>query len=165
VYPDEADFNLCCVDISLCNTNYRLICIDRPPGVFNVQRLDCIRLSTFLNSLLTSKRTYFIAGDHNLLQMDWELFIAPDDGIHNVLFDLFTNNSYCLYQIVTHPIRLSNILDIFLTNVPALILNCSLSDPLGASDHDSLVLNILISTNNKKTSFQYRPTICKNLKL
>jgi len=93
------------------NTNNRLICVYRPPGTSNVQRLDSIRLSTFLNSLLTSKSIYFIAGDLNLPQMDWEFFIAPDDGIHTVHFDLFINN--CLHQMVRHPTRLNNILDIF----------------------------------------------------
>jgi len=97
--------------MQLFNTNYRLFCVYRPPGTSNVQRLDSIRLSTFLNCLLTSKRIYFIAGDLNFPQMDWEFSIAPHDGIHNVLFDLFTNN--CLQQMVTHPRRLNNILDIF----------------------------------------------------
>ena len=146
MYPDDAEFDLCCIDLQLFNVFYRLICVYRPPGVLSVHRLDSARLSTCIGKLIIPKRIIFVGGDLNLPKINWEAKIAPDDGVHDVLMNLFITN--CLHQIVKMPTRLNNILDIFLTSVPTLVSDCSLCDPLGASDHDSVLLELSIPSGN-----------------
>jgi len=108
-----------------------------------------------LTKLLQSKRTYFIAGDFNLPNIDWFTCVAPDDGVHDIIFQLLVDNN--LTQMITVPTQLNNILDIFLTNLPS---DCVLCDPLGASDHDSIILDITLPRSVKGRVYQSLTTNC-----
>jgi len=138
---------VCCIDVQLFNVFYRLICVFRPPGISLIARIDASLFVSCLSKLLQSKRTYFIAGDFNLPNIDWLTCVAPDDGVPNSIFQLFVDNN--LTQMITIPTRLNNILDKFLTNLPSIVSNYVLCDPLGASDHDSVILDITLPQSIK----------------
>jgi len=128
---------MCCVDIQISNKKYRLICIYRPPGVTQASRTDADVLCITLTKLLDSNYYFFVAGDLNLPNINWNLSTAPNDGVHDILLNVFVDN--CLHQMVSLPTRQNNILDIFLTNGPQFIFECVLKDSLGGSDHQSVL--------------------------
>jgi len=108
-------FDLCSVNIKIDYKIYIFICIYRPPGVNDVSRHDADLLSILLSKLLASKFIFFVAGDLNLPNVNWDLLSAPNDGVHELLH-LFIDD--CLSQLVSAPTRFNNILDICLTNAP-----------------------------------------------
>jgi len=116
-------------------------CADRANSV-----LFC---KTFTN-LMSSNLTHFVAGDFNHPNVNWNLLIAPDDGVHNIFLNLFVDND--LRQVIRSPTRLNNILDIFLTNILTLVFDWALNDKLGSSDHHTIVLNICIPLSKRESS-------------
>jgi len=107
-----------------------------------------------MSAVMSPKLIYFIAGDFNLPRIDWNTGFGLNDGFHDVFLEFFIDN--CLTQIITVPTRLDNVLDLFLTSAPLLVADCNALDPLGASDHNTLVLELIIPTNLvKPTHFQH----------
>jgi len=103
--------------------------------------------------LLYPNLNLFVAGDLNLPKINWDLLTTVNDGVHDILLNTFIDN--CLKQMVLKPTRLNNILDIFLTNVPQLVFDCTLYDKLGSSDHESVLIQIYIPL------IQIDPTLLK----
>ena len=156
-HPDVLSFDLCCVDIVLFNCTYRLFCIYRQPGVFGDLPHDSLTLCNCISALLSPRLVSFLAGDFNLPSMDWDLLTGPVDGVHNVFLDLFT--THCLHQLSTKPTRGDSILDLFLTCTPSFIVDCSLCDALGSSDHDSLLVTICLPCPPPPRSSSVQPAL------
>jgi len=100
-YPDDALFDICCVDMPNDNFRYRLVCVYRPPGVSLCNQADAKLLISGLSSLLSPSYIFFVAGDLNLPHINWNTSTSPIDGVHNLLLDLFED--YGLSQIITVP--------------------------------------------------------------
>jgi len=99
-----------------------------------------------MSALMSPKLIYFIAGDFNLHRIDWNTGSGPNDGFHDVFLEFVIDNNHCLTQIITVPTRFDNVLNL-LTSAPLLVADCNALDPLGASDHNTLVLELIIPTN------------------
>ncbi len=78
-----------------------------------------------------------MVGDFNLNGIDWTDFSCEQDGVNNVLLDCFLTNG--LNQCVNMPTRFSetaeNILDLVLCSDSSTLLNLSIDEPFGKSDH------------------------------
>jgi len=65
-HPTDSLSDICCVDISLSDSIFRLVCTYRPPGVSPDNKLDAILLSSELSKLFLNHANLFVAGDFNL---------------------------------------------------------------------------------------------------
>jgi len=88
-YPDDALFDMRCVDVHIDNFRYRLVCIYRPPGVSLCNQAYAKLLISCLSRLLNPSYIFFVAGDFNLPHINWNTSTSPIDGVHNLLLDLF----------------------------------------------------------------------------
>jgi len=85
-----------------------------------------------------------VAGDFNLPNINWQTQSISDYNYLIELCDMFidflANNG--LTQMVDFTTRLTNMLDLLITNMPSLILSCK---PLpGISDHEIVFIESLI---------------------
>ena len=149
-HPVVALFDLCCIDVQIDKYRYRFISVYRPPGVLVSNIIDAALLNSCLTDLLNSPVIFFIAGDFNLPQINWNTFTAPNDDVHDTLLNLFEDHN--LSQLILVPTRKNNILDLFLTNAPSLVSDYHLADPLGSSDHSSIILEVNISSKKPTSS-------------
>jgi len=147
VHPINSLFDLCCVDILVSNFTYRLICVYCPPYFTAEYKEDATLLCSGLFQLFLHQSWLFVAGDFNLPDIDWKFCMFPIDIVQDILFYLFTNNS--LKQINHQPTRLNNIIDIFLTNIYSVVTDCNVQDKLGASDHETVLSDILLPLVSK----------------
>ena len=95
-------------------------------------------LNSSLDRLKNTNSNIYIAGDFNLPGIDLDLGITEFNSRFKSQHDRFLDilNDHNLCQIVKEPTRGSNILDLFLTNNPSLIIKQSNLPALGDSDHD-----------------------------
>ena len=131
--------------IKLSNTQSLIACcVYRPPN----RSVDYIEaICSTLESIILSfpNDIIWIAGDFNLPDINW-----TDSNIIGTNYPLSINstfldlvNTFGLTQIVDFPTRISNTLDIFLTNRPSLIDYCT---PIaGISDHEAVLTESNIS--------------------
>jgi len=145
IHPDNAHFDICCVDIIIYKSIYRVMCVYRPPDFSIMCRNELLLLCGCMSALMSPKLIYFIAGDFYLPRIDWNTGFGHNNGFHDVFLEFVIDT--CLTQIITVPTRLDNLLDLFLTSAPLLVADCNALDPLGASDHNTLVLELIIPTN------------------
>ena len=131
--------------IKLSNTQSLIACsVYRPPNR-SIDYIEAI-CSTLESIILSSPNDIiWIAGDFNLPDINW-----TDSNIIGSNYPLSVNstfldfvNTFGLTQTVDFPTRLSNTLDIFLTNRPSLINYCT---PIaGISDHEAVLTESNIS--------------------
>ena len=87
-----------------------------------------------------------LVGDFNFPQIEWELG-RVEGGRKSALetkqaLRLFESiDALCLEQIVHEPTRLTNILDLIMTNNNDMIYDCKVSDP-GISDHKMIIASL-----------------------
>lgn len=132
--------DLLAVDIThpVSTSSVRIVCIYRPPNTTASQSallLDhCANLATIPHHLV------FI-GDLNC-NIQWD---NPGDlsGFHSSLFHLA--ESLSLSQVVPHPTRGSNFLDIMLAS-DDLVSTCTVGAPFSSSDHSSFTFSFDFST-------------------
>ena len=112
----------------------RIIGLYRPP-VTGANEISCsydiIRL---LKKLCSTEKCVLLLGDLNLPAMDWSLYHAPDNVVHNNFLSFI--DSYCFYQHVNAPTRNNNILDLVLSTDRKLICELELLPAIGNSDHN-----------------------------
>ena len=94
------------------------------------------------------KHSVFVVGDLNCPYINWKNLFAPNDGVQDILLDLFITVGYV--QLVKERTRLDNIPDDVLTNTLILIQSISNCEPFGNSDHLSVKLAINL-TNSSNT--------------
>ena len=116
--------------------NTKVAAVYRPPDT-NVQSFE--NLLTFLQNHLNSDKftEFIIMGDFNLPGIQWEgnqrNLKENSSKAETLLLQFMQNN--LLSQYVTQPTRQRNILDLFLTNNPNLVLQTS-SEETNISDHN-----------------------------
>ena len=95
-------------------------------------------LNTSLEKLKNTNSNIYIGGDFNLPGIDWNVGITKFNSRFKIQHDRFLEilNDHNLCQVVKEHTRGSNILDLFLTNNPSLIIKQSTLPGLGESDHD-----------------------------
>ena len=130
---------LVCVDLSLHEIDYRLICFYRPPGSKEIDvsyindAVQCFR------KLCSTYKTIFILGDFNLPAIDWDHYGSPDSNIYSIFLNFV--NDFGLHQFVHSPTRGEHILDLVFCSSEQAILDLSVESPFSNSDHCSIILS------------------------
>ena len=86
------------------------------------------------------KAAFLFIGDFNAHHREWLNSVSPTNGHGRRAYD-FANLSGC-HQLVDRPTHiLGNTLDLLLTDVPG-IVDATVSQPVGTSDHNSILVDI-----------------------
>jgi endonuclease/exonuclease/phosphatase (EEP) superfamily protein YafD len=93
----------------------------------------------YLEKLCSTDGPLILLGDFNLPSIDWVKMIPGPGRKSARFFDFSTIHG--LYQCVSKPTRVDNILDLVFSNDRALISDIVIKPPFGMSDHNS-VLNL-----------------------
>lgn len=143
-----AELEILCFDILYCSADIRFFLVYRPPGYspecvkYFSNMIECFESHYKLNSMNV------IAGDFNCPKVIWDRLQCSADRIHHLLLDFVID--YGLVQIVSFNTRHKHVLDIVLTDEPQRILQTVSKPPLGQSDHDMVVFDVLLHCNNLK---------------
>ena len=159
------DDNICEAVVCTINSiNTKIAVIYRPPGSTREDVRSFESLLAFLQENLSpseeDKYTEFIImGDFNLPGIKWGDNTRNDKDnatskLENMLLSFMENN--LLSQYVSHPTRQKNILDLFLTNNPNLVLQTKCEET-ALSDHNVVsiqtVYDIRATKSNSKPNF------------
>ena len=119
-------------------TSLVIVSVYRPPNTDIDYALDlCSKIKHIVNT--NRSATIWISGDLNLPDIDWKTESIEGHQNSNAINTAFLSafQELGLTQIVDFPTRLHNTLDVFLTNRPSMISNCT---PLpGVSDHEMML--------------------------
>ena len=114
---------------------------------------------------------FILGGDFNVGDVDWPTSSVPKGsqsaGICNQVVELAEDHS--LTQVVTMPTRADRLLDILLTDRPALVSRQTLAPPLSAkADHSIVIVDIdakaYVPKQKPRTSLQYHKADWENFK-
>ena len=144
---DYKDVEVCCVDLTFNNNNFRIIVYYRPPYYTPAAEQYFDLSLRCLSSLMHNARSQIILmGDFNLPNVDWVHYSAPA----NFFYDKFIRfvNECGLLQFVLEPTRRENILDLVMTNVPNLISDLQVQCPFSTSDHNVISFTLNITCDN-----------------
>jgi len=133
---ENTSSELIATQIQLDNTSIIICAVYRPPKPDSIELANlCASVSKIMQDNPTST-IYVAPGDFNLPNINWQT--QPVSGYNypielcDMFIDFLANNG--LTQMVNFTTRLTNILDLFITKMPSLILSCK---PLpGISDHE-----------------------------
>ena len=165
---DSCGCEVLCIDVLIQPFKYRLIIIYRPPSSCFNSRSDLLTKTSQLKDLIIKlthpTSTTIIMGDFNLPKINWLTLEMPTDGVHDVLYDCFTELGY--FQFVTDVTRLSitgnsHTLDLILSTDDMSINVDNISAPLGTSDHSIIEFTILTSSMNSNTTTEKPPASSK----
>ncbi len=140
----NSDCELIFVDLKLTNQqNVKIGCLYRPPWTDDTYME---KLGDALQQLdPQQKGNIWLGGDFNLPKIDWiDLKVTPqnpDVKLSNMLIN--TANDFFLSQVVNHPTRKDNILDLFFTSNPSLINRVTTAPPLSIeADHNIVFIDV-----------------------
>ena len=117
------------------SSSIKLILVYRPPNSsesFDVSLYNEIKSNVGTGNIV-------IMGDFNCPSVNWDSFVCDSEGnrLLTTMDDLF------MEQLVNHPTRYNNILDLVFTNNPNQICDMTVGECLGTSDHRIIRFNIL----------------------
>ena len=107
------------------------------PELGGEQTLD--RICNSLNAVDTDNS--IIVGDFNFRDINWDLCEAPS-ALSKKFLSCIEDN--LLFQLVEKPTRGKNILDMLLTGNPDIVHSVDVGEKLGASDHCSILAQLMI---------------------
>ena len=144
-----------------CKTSLVIVSVYRPPNTDIDYALDvCSKIKHIVNT--NRSATIWISGDLNLPDIDWKTESIEGHQHSNAINTAFLSafQELGLAQIVDFPTRLHNTLDLFLTNRPSMISNCT---PLpGVSDHEIILTISDVQAKRlkpvRKSSYGTKPT-------
>jgi len=156
-----ADIEVVCFDCLIRGTGKRVrfFIIYRPPSY------DCMavtHMSLIIDCLSTYESTNhcnIIVGDLNLPKINWATMSCPNDNIHKPFLSFAIESSYS--QLISFPTHDNNILDLILCPDPSMIGCVKPVVPFGASDHDMILFNVIV-TNKSCCSFVQDPCCVYN---
>ena len=154
----ELDTNCEMVWIKLFTRNQRHIhiCAFYRPHVSDAAALQELETSLHRASSIRNAEI-LVAGDFNLPGWDWASMTlkrdAPSPALHEKFVD--TINDTGLEQIVQEPTRLSNVLDLVLTNSPTLVPRVETIP--GLSDHDIVFFEYNVKPDSRKNAVRPIP--------
>ena len=143
-FPDQYNvFRKGRVDLN-CNQPVIICSFYRPPNKDNLRVNNLCNLFANITSTYPNVSTWFV-GDLNLLSIDWKNNCTKDSAYPFVLCDTIINfvQEHGFSQSIDFPIRVDNILEVFITNRPSLLHSCN---PIaGISDHEAICIESSIS--------------------
>ena len=133
----------------------------RPPNS-DVTYLDALKTSLTNITSKSKGKIVILGGDFNLPHIDWKTMTVKrgsnDSRNHHKLLEIMDEAG--LHQVQLNATRQNNNLDLYFTNLPGLIENCTTTP--GPSDHDMILVesNLKINHNVKKRRkvYQYKKT-------
>jgi len=139
----------------LDNASIIICAVYRPPKPDSLELTNlCASISKVIQDNPSS--SIYLAGDFNLPNINWQTQSISGYNYPTYLCDMFIDflANHGLTQMVNFPTRLTNILDLFITNIPSLILYCK---PLpGISDHEIVSIESLICIKPQNCSRSYK---------
>ena len=107
-------------------------------------------------------RHLIMVGDFNLPDLRWNGLDSPrEDSFESKFCE--TLNDHFLHQLITEPTRFRdrqqpNVLDLIITDTDEMVKNIMIQEPLGKSDHESILFHIAIRRAKPvvKERFQYK---------
>ena len=139
---DECGCEVICINVVFHQSKYRIVTVYRPPSSCFKNKHELLlkthMLTQLIKNLTHPNHTTIFLGDFNLPRIDWTTLNMPQDGVHDVIYECFSQLGFL--QIVNDSTRISytgnsNTLDLIFTNNPLCINIEELSAPLGTSDH------------------------------
>ena len=128
---------ICCFDVLFCRAKCRIFTAYRRPEYDCASVEYMTQLVACLTKFTSTKTPCIIAGDLNCPGVDWINSVSPSDNVQVKLMEFATANGFV--QAVPEPTRLSNTLDIILTNEPAIICRVAVEAPFTSKcDHRSV---------------------------
>ena len=108
-------------------------------------------LKSLLSCLIHPSCNSIILGDFNLPKIKWSNLEYPLDGVHDILFELFSCSGFT--QFVTEPTHFSNsancnILDLILSNNQLCLNIDEIGTPLSTSDHATIHFSIFDTSSS-----------------
>jgi len=88
--------------------------------------------------------TNIVVGDLNLPKINWCNMTCPGDAVSRIFLKHVLESSY--YQVVNFTTHVNNILDVVLTSDTSVVCNVHPDVPFGASDHNIVKFNLVMST-------------------
>jgi hypothetical protein len=110
-----------------------------------------------LRNLITTSEICLIFGDFNVPSIDWNDLTSQAQSKAHVLLSFCCDGG--LVQANNFPTRGTNILDIVFTNDPAIVSRLEVGPPFGSSDHNSLLMCIVLPICNSSISVNYQVQI------
>jgi len=98
---------------------------------------------------MNPRNTNIIVGDFNLPKINWKTLSCPSDNFHKPFLSFLIESS-CT-QLINFPTCGSNILDLILTNDAHVISHINADTPCGASDHVSILFNVILTTDSTQS--------------
>ena len=145
---------LICIDAQLGQSKFRFILVYRPPACSSTQAESIAKtsnLKSLLSCLIHPSYNSVILGDFNLPKIKWSTLEYPLDGVHDVLFELFSCSGFTLF--VTDPTHIThsannNILDLILSNNQLCLNIDEIGAPLSTSDHAIIHFSIFDTSSS-----------------
>ena len=126
------------VDIYFGSFSFTLIVVYLPPNSpYETVRNLCETLLLFLSDF---NKHFLIVGDFNLPSIDWQNLTGKTDQA-KLFLDFLTSTN--LTNCVLSPTRISNILDLVISNFPNKIFNVFTEPPFGTADHNIVNFSFL----------------------
>jgi len=139
-------FKLSFIDVGNSPDCYRLVCVYRPPATGCLNEMACFDLCNTLSDICRCNRKLVVCGDFNLPNINWNSFDSPDDSVHDMLLNKFSDLG--LHQMVLEPTRDNNIFGIILVRDSLTFLNYTIDQPSGTSDPNSILFNLTFAAAN-----------------
>ena len=127
--------------------------IYRPPSCAENKFKDTLtNISAAIEGISSPMPTIIVCGDFNLPIINWETGRSSGGTLEmqrqaDALMEFM--NTHCLQQMVQEPTRINNILDLFLTNNPDIIMNINTSNTV-ISDHKLITVDTYIHRIEKQ---------------
>ena len=114
------------------------------PHIDDNLSLELLDSALYKLNVLNKNAIIWISGDFNAANITWETKSVRERSLypllHEKLLDILMDHA--LSQLVHSPTRLNDILDLFITNLPALTKSVDVIP--GISDHDIVLINSLV---------------------
>ena len=146
--------DVCAIDIHSNNSTIRLINVYRPPRSANcAESVELMKLLVkCLINLCDTSGPVLLVGDFNLPGVDWSQPQLAHDGNNSISrFNLFILQ-HAFEQLVSHPTRGDNLLDLVFSNDEFIVANLMVDEPFGNSDHNMIKFSIVTPPCTKSLS-------------
>lgn len=149
------------IQIKILHTELIVACIYSPPDN-NIA--DTQNICQYLSSI-EECRNVIILGDFNRPEIDWKSgTLTKNDARAAFFYDWYTGSN--LHQLITQPTRFRannnpSCLDLLFTTDERLITEIALGNPLGKSDHVTIIATIQLSLRRPRTVKTLYPNFLK----
>jgi len=148
VFADRySELELIALDVLNVSPVVRFFVLYRPPKYDHNAHHYADLLVDCIANYMHKSGSNVLLGDLNMHNINWSTLCGPNDYIHQLILDFVITHGYM--QMVDFPTREANLLDILLTDDDHLVTSVQPSQPLGHSDHCSVVFTLSVAPTGK----------------